>query len=302
MCLLTIRRLTRDEKKQQTVNKSKKTKNTVDAIPQGDQSVSAGSLDRGDVARQLDRILVSPEFSASPRRRDLLAFIVSETLEGRGHNLKGSVIAVDVFGRDASTFDAQSDPVVRIEARRLRRDLDSYYSDQGAQDPIRISIPKGQYSALFERLHTERSFVEGVVQQQSTVNIGLDDQASPVPAGSLDHTSTGADAQTAGMPGKFGFGLAFLAFALALGAFAWFQLPSRVAPGASYSSVPSVIVLPFEPLTSGEDDRFIAAGLTQEIIHDLRAFQEFRLYSLNTSNRLTADADAKTLSVELPVA
>ena len=68
----------------------------------------------------------------------------SETLAGRGESLKGYAIALAVFGRGAS-FDPQADPVVRLEARRLRRDLDSYYMEAGQYDPVRISIPKGSY-------------------------------------------------------------------------------------------------------------------------------------------------------------
>ena len=37
-------------------------------------------------------------------------------------------IAVAVLGRDAS-FDPQSDPSVRLEARRLRRDLEHAFHD-----------------------------------------------------------------------------------------------------------------------------------------------------------------------------
>lgn len=53
-----------------------------------------------------------------------------------------------MFGRNAS-FDAQSDPVVRIEAGRIRRALERYYLVCGSRDPIRVTIPKGSYSPQF---------------------------------------------------------------------------------------------------------------------------------------------------------
>ena len=59
----------------------------------------------------------------------------------RPERLKGFAIAVAVFGRD-ETFDAQADPVVRLEARRLRRDLDIYYGTAGAYDPVRAYVPR----------------------------------------------------------------------------------------------------------------------------------------------------------------
>lgn len=100
------------------------------------------------VRAQLDLILSSPEFLAPDRGRRFLQYIVEEALEGRGEQLKAYAIAQAVFGRDAS-FDAQNDPVVRIEAGRIRRALERYYLVCGSGDPIRITIPKGGYAPLF---------------------------------------------------------------------------------------------------------------------------------------------------------
>ena len=58
-----------------------------------------------------------------------------------------------VFGRDDS-FDPQTDPVVRLEARRLRRALEHYYLTAGRDDPIRIEIPKGGYAPVCEHAET----------------------------------------------------------------------------------------------------------------------------------------------------
>ena len=120
---------------------------------------SADTLDRGgslrlapsdgDVHAQLEQILGSQAVRLSPRRRALLRYLVEETLAGRGDLLKGFSVATAVFGRDES-FDPQADPVVRFEARRLRRDLASYYVDAGSRDPLRITIPKGGYVPHFE--------------------------------------------------------------------------------------------------------------------------------------------------------
>ena len=85
-----------------------------------------------DVLEQMERVLASP--TVSHRRRDLLRYLLEETLAGRADRLKGFTIALAVFGRDDS-FDPSSDPVVRLEARRLRGDLDSYYVDAGSRDP-----------------------------------------------------------------------------------------------------------------------------------------------------------------------
>ena len=94
---------------------------------------------------QLARILASPTFESSARRKALLRYLVEEALAGRADRLKGYTIGVDVFGL-GETFDPKTDPFVRLEARRLRRDLDGYYAAAGARDPVRISVPKALFS------------------------------------------------------------------------------------------------------------------------------------------------------------
>jgi adenylate cyclase len=77
-----------------------------------------------------------------------LRFVVEETLAGRGDRLKGYTIAVEVFAKP-ETFDAQSDPLVRVEAGRLRRRLLEYYHGDGQSDPVRIELPRGGYAPMF---------------------------------------------------------------------------------------------------------------------------------------------------------
>lgn len=108
-----------------------------------------GEADPGRVREQLARILASSEFQAPERGRRFLEYVVEEALEGRCEQLKAYTIAQAVFGRDA-TFDAQNDPVVRIEAGRIRRALERYYLISGGNDPVRITIPKGGYAPSFE--------------------------------------------------------------------------------------------------------------------------------------------------------
>jgi hypothetical protein len=101
--------------------------------------------DNDEVHRALDRVLASANFDASDRNRQFLRYIVEETLAGRQDRIKAYAIATAVFGRHAS-FDPQTDPIVRIEARRLRRSLERYYLIAGEGEPITISIPKGDTS------------------------------------------------------------------------------------------------------------------------------------------------------------
>jgi hypothetical protein len=47
-------------------------------------------------------------------------------------------------------FNPQLNGIVRIHANRLRKLLDEYYQNEGVNDPIVISIPKGRYIPNFE--------------------------------------------------------------------------------------------------------------------------------------------------------
>ncbi|MEC9401640.1 MAG: hypothetical protein VX374_03930, partial [Pseudomonadota bacterium] len=106
------------------------------------QLVATGDVEEFDcparVREELSRVLQSDHFHATPKRRAMLTFLIEEALAGRADTLKGYAIGLAVFGRDEN-FDPQSDPIVRLEARRLRHDLDSYYIAEGARNPIRIS-------------------------------------------------------------------------------------------------------------------------------------------------------------------
>ncbi|MFC5755980.1 hypothetical protein [Rhizobium sp. GCM10022189] len=102
-----------------------------------------------EISRQVDRILTSVEFQAPKRGRNFLEFVVKETLAGRSDFLKAFTIANVVFGREAS-FDPQNDPVVRIEAGRIRKALERYYLVAGQADEVIITVPKGGYVPHFE--------------------------------------------------------------------------------------------------------------------------------------------------------
>ncbi|WP_163273133.1 hypothetical protein [Chelativorans alearense] len=96
----------------------------------------------------LNRLLASEHFRASDRNKRFLKFVVDETVAGRAERIKAFTVAVDVFGRDSS-FDASVDPIVRIAAGHLRRSLHDYYAAQGANDPVRITLPLGTYVPTF---------------------------------------------------------------------------------------------------------------------------------------------------------
>jgi TolB-like protein/tetratricopeptide (TPR) repeat protein len=108
-----------------------------------DDTVSP-SLSRGDVSAALERILASEAFCNARRPSQFLRFIVESALAGEQKRIKEYLIGVEVFERP-SDYDPKTDPVVRIEAGRLRKKLAEYYAGPGGSDPVIVDLPKGGY-------------------------------------------------------------------------------------------------------------------------------------------------------------
>ena len=243
------------------------------------------------VREALERILASPGFDASARNRRFLEYIVEETLAGRADRLKGLTIAIDVFGRDAATFDARHDPVVRIEAAKLRRSLERYYLIAGQQDPIRIGIPKGTYVPTFD---------EGV---QPSLDL-------PAPAGEPAAAMVRSPSPRPARPHRHKVAATLLAVPL-LGALGWLGmdlLGPRLWSGGSQDAAtalprgPKIAVLPFLNLSGDPEQAYFAEGITDQIVTDLARFKAlFVLSTESTAKYQEQSADPQHLKRELGV-
>lgn len=100
------------------------------------------------IVEALNRVLASTTFLSAPKARALLAFVVTETMAGRGDLLNERVVARVALGRPVS-MDTRTDASTRVQARRVRDLLTRYYASEGRSDELRISIPVGQYAATF---------------------------------------------------------------------------------------------------------------------------------------------------------
>jgi tetratricopeptide (TPR) repeat protein len=103
---------------------------------------------REDVQDAFARLIASEEFRASPQLVRFLRFVTEAALDGHAARITSYAIAVDALGRGAQ-FDPQSDPIVRVEATRLRRAIERYYAGSGAHDPVLILLPRGSYVPTF---------------------------------------------------------------------------------------------------------------------------------------------------------
>jgi adenylate cyclase len=106
--------------------------------------------DASEVVHQLTKVLGSAAMGKSPRSRDFLAYIVTETLAGRSERLSERTIGRWALGR-ADTFDGRFDASVRVRASRVRKSLEEYYADEGRGDRLRIELPLGAYVPRFVR-------------------------------------------------------------------------------------------------------------------------------------------------------
>lgn len=108
------------------------------------------SISADEVRSALQRLLASQDFPATPRNRRFLAYVVEKAIAGSAEEVSGYRVATDVFARPVS-FNPALDPIVRIEACKLRRDLELYYLKSGAAETIVISLPRGGYIPAFHR-------------------------------------------------------------------------------------------------------------------------------------------------------
>jgi len=100
--------------------------------------------DKAVVDECLKKILTSAVFEHSQRQQRLLSYLVNHALEKSATPLKGYTIGIEVFDR-GHEFDPSLEPIVRVEAARLRNKLREYYAGEGKHDAVVLELPKGGY-------------------------------------------------------------------------------------------------------------------------------------------------------------
>jgi hypothetical protein len=98
---------------------------------------------------ELEAVLHSEYFTRAPMLANLLSYLCEKLFAGEASQIKEYSVGVEVFHR-GSSFDQNSDSIVRVEANRLRRRLADYYAGDGASHPLHIAIPLGQYVPEFK--------------------------------------------------------------------------------------------------------------------------------------------------------
>jgi adenylate cyclase len=237
------------------------------------ESATKPALPEPSVRQQLDRILASAVFLNARRPSQFLRFIVESTLSGQGATIKEYVIGVEVFERPPD-YDPKEDPVVRIEAGRLRKKLAEYYGGAGASDPVIIELPKGGYIPVFQpQSHSG--------QRQ----LGLGHMAQPEPATENTHSDP-AGVYVSGhvQQGHVKHGQAsrsmitavVLLAAVTLAFIYYIHLRSRNTPA-------SIAVLPFLDLREKHGEQYLSDGIAEELTTGLAQFGGLRVVAATSA-------------------
>jgi len=268
---------------------------------------AAGAVAPDLVRAALARVLDSEEFRGSAQLAAFLRFVVTATLEGREDRIKGYTIATEALGR-GDDFDPQADPIVRVEAIRLRRLLAAYYDRVGDAETLRISIPRGGYVPAFEAVarppppaapdRTEPppkpviAAVSESAPQAAPEVASVDAVAGPIAAGSARRPWPVVPIASL----AFLVGLAALAAALlwrsapapAPGVPATPPVATRAAPQPEAGTPnprdsalrsAAVSLVRFENLAASPDGALIAQRLSERLITALARFDELRVAS-----------------------
>ena len=112
---------------------------------------------RAVVEASLERVLSSAVFRRSDRHRRFMRHVVQAALDGRSETLKEVLIGIELFDRQLDAYDPRLDPIVRVEAGRIRAKLTRYYLSEGSGDPYGFDIPSGGYVPRFERRQLDQA-------------------------------------------------------------------------------------------------------------------------------------------------
>jgi len=218
------------------------------------------AVSAANVREALERIVSSSLFLNARRPSQFLRFIVESTLAGRADQIKEYLIGVEVFSRPPD-YDPKIDPIVRIEAGRLRKKLAEYYSGPGGNDAVIIELPKGGYVPVFQPR-----------PQKTGLETADTATAKPAPAKRRHAFWVGAAALA-------------LAAVVAVASTYYVRLRQRSAPVST-----SIAVLPFLDLGgdlgnlgAGSAGEYLSDGVTEELTTGLAELKGLRVVAATSA-------------------
>ena len=243
----------------------------------------------------LQRVLASRDFVNSERKQRFLKFVVQETLAGRAGRIKAYAIALDVFDRGPS-FDPVADPVVRIEAGRLRRCLEHYYLGEGAADRIRITIPKGGYVPQFIVMDGDGRSVPEALRDADQPNAGQLAEIIPAKVAANPALAVAGSSSPPLAPSRLRllkrrrWLVSILSLLLVLSIVIWgvtlVLQPRILADGRRTAGPgPSLMVPPFANDSGDPALNSFAKGITENVIGGLIGFENVLVFGVDPRSR-----------------
>jgi adenylate cyclase len=163
----------------------------------------------------------------------------------------------------ADPDDPRLDSLVRVEAKRLREALESYYADEGREELVRIDFVKGSYTPSF-RVNAEKAEGDSKTVKRQRVLL-------------WSSVAAGAAAVVA---------LSFVIAAL-----------HRQKPAGP--TIRTVAVLPFENLSNDPGNEYLCFGLVDEITTDLAKNERLRVIARTSSSHFSRKDDIATIARQL---
>jgi TolB-like protein/Flp pilus assembly protein TadD len=233
------------------------------------------------IRTELDKVLASRVFAHADRPSRFLRFVVEATLREDSTSIKEYSIGTAVLDRGES-FDPRADPIVRVEAGRLRSRLSEYYKTEGSDDAIVIDLPKGGYAPVFLEHRTAATIGKEVSTEEAR-----EVHATPAEAGTNRARRTS------------------LLRAASLGALALIGMAAAVwtwYPAAS-ERIMSLAVLPLANLSGDANQDYFADGMTEALITELGGIETLRVISRTSvmqykGSRLPLPDIARQLNVD----
>lgn len=218
--------------------------------------------DDGLVRNELEKVLGSETFAQSESLKRFLRHVVEAKLEGRQGELKEQVLGTDVFGR-GDAYDPRIDPIVRVQATRLRSKLRDYYLAEGARSELVIELPKGSYVPSFSRSLTGDQKTPRFRRKPLLVT---------------------------------GIAAALALVALLVSSRFWKGADVPQTP----SEPRSIAVLPFTDMSPGRDHEYFGDGLAEEITTALASVEGLEVVPRTSAFRFKGErVDLKTIASEL---
>jgi len=124
------------------------------------------------------RIATSRSFAKSALLSRFLLYVCEREITGKTGEISEHQIGVHVFGRRPG-YHPGEDNIVRNYARQLRHRLDQYFLEEGREEELRLSIPRGKYVPVYSRNHFQEHPLLVVTEHETESGVVLETAAAP---------------------------------------------------------------------------------------------------------------------------